>query len=387
MPLLQRRFEQLNACVIMPTYNNAKTVARVVDSVLAYTQNLIVVNDGATDGTSEILSRYPGIAVLAHPQNRGKGKALQTGISHATQLGYDYAITIDSDGQHFAEDLAVFLDEIAQNGPALLIGSRDMKGETVPKKSSFGNRFSNFWFWVETGITLSDTQSGYRLYPLKSLPGRYFTTKFEFEIEIIVRAAWKGIPVKNVPVGVLYDPEERVSHFRPFRDFTRISILNTVLVALALLFYLPRLLFWRFKKKGLKKFLTQDLFATSDSRAKKATSVALGVFIGLSPFWGFHTALVIFLAVIFRLNKSIAFVFSNVSLPPFIPFIIYGSLLTGGIFFGEPLSIAFSDGLSISDVGRHIAQYFVGSLTLATVMATVSGILAYAILGQFRTRK
>lgn len=387
MPLLQRRFEQVNACVIMPTYNNAKTLSRVVESVLAHTSRLIVVNDGATDQTPEILKAFSDITVIAHTANQGKGMALRTGLRHAMAKGYEYAITIDSDGQHYAEDLVVFLDEIVQNGPALLIGSRNMKGETVPKKSSFGNRFSNFWFWVETGISLTDTQSGYRLYPLSAIPTRYFTTKFEFEIEVIVRSAWKGIPVKNVPVGVLYDPDERVSHFRPFRDFARISVLNTVLVALALAFYLPRMLFWRFKKKGLKKFLTEDLFSTTDSVQKKASSVALGVFVGLSPFWGFHTALVLFLAVVLRLNKGIAFVFSNVSLPPFIPFIIYASLLTGGLFFTDSAPIAFSGSLTASDLGRHIAQYFVGSLTLAAVLAIISGLFAYVLLLVLRIKK
>ena len=98
-----------------------------------------------------------------------------------------------------------------------------MTQEGVPKKSSFGNKFSNFWFWFETGIKLEDTQSGYRLYPLKTIPKNYFTRKFEFEIEVIVRSAWNGVAVKNVPIKVLYDPSERVSHFRPFKDFTRIE--------------------------------------------------------------------------------------------------------------------------------------------------------------------
>src|SRR5690606_1887547 len=142
------------------------------------------------------------------------------------QAGYEYAITIDSDGQHFPDDIPVFLEVLEKENGTLLIGSRNMMQEGVPKKSSFGNRFSNFWFWFETGIKLEDTQSGYRAYPLHKIPLKYFTRKFEFEIEVIVRAAWKGTRVKNVPVKVLYDMNERVSHFRPFKDFTRISILN-----------------------------------------------------------------------------------------------------------------------------------------------------------------
>ena len=116
-----------------------------------------------------------------------------------------------------------------------------MAQEGVPKKSSFGNKFSNFWFWVETGIWLEDTQSGFRLYPLSYLKEmKFYTKKFEFEIEVIVRAAWQGTSVKNIPIKVKYDETERVSHFRPFKDFTRISIFNTILVLITIFYIMPR---------------------------------------------------------------------------------------------------------------------------------------------------
>ncbi len=143
-----------------------------------------------------------------------------------------------------------------------------MTQENVPKKSSFGNKFSNFWFWFETGTKLEDTQSGYRLYPLQKIPKNYFTNKFEFEIEVIVRTAWKGIAVKNIPIQVLYDPTERVSHFRPFRDFTRISILNTILVAIAIFYIKPIRFFLSLKKKGIKKFVLENILHHDDSNLK-----------------------------------------------------------------------------------------------------------------------
>src|SRR5690606_40377372 len=111
------------------------------------------------------------------------------------------------------------------------------------------------WFWFETGIKPADTQSGYRLYPLDRIPKKLYTNKFELEIEVIVRSAWKDIVVKNVPIKILYDPTERVSHFRPFKDFTRISILNTFLVLISLLYIFPRNAFRSFKKKRLRIFL------------------------------------------------------------------------------------------------------------------------------------
>ncbi len=237
-------------CVIIPTYNNHRTLANVISGVLKYTDAVIVVNDGSTDGTAGILQQFPALTVLEHPRNQGKGAALRTGFEKAREAGYDFAITIDSDGQHFPDDIPVFIEKLeASDGNILLIGERNMAQEGVPRKSSFGNKFSNFWFWFETGITLADTQSGFRLYPLSQMPKHYFTPKFEFEIESIVRAAWKGIKVENVPVRVHYELKDRVSHFRPFRDFTRISILNTVLVVITLLYIKPRDFFRSLKKK------------------------------------------------------------------------------------------------------------------------------------------
>ncbi|MGJ1506841.1 glycosyltransferase family 2 protein [Sphingobacterium siyangense] len=239
-------------CVLIPTYNNAKTLKRVLDGVLAYTTQVIVVNDGSTDATAEILANYPSITVLHLEKNSGKGKALRIGFDTARKQGFQYAITIDSDGQHFPDDIPTFIDALNQSdGNILLIGERQMGQAGIPKKSSFGNKFSNFWFWFETGIKLADTQSGYRLYPLDRIPKKLYTNKFELEIEVIVRSAWKDIVVKNVPIKILYDPTERVSHFRPFKDFTRISILNTFLVLISLLYIFPRNAFRSFKKKKL----------------------------------------------------------------------------------------------------------------------------------------
>lgn len=375
-------------CVIIPTYNNAKTLKRVVDGVLNYTNHIFIVNDGSTDETADILENYKQLYILNVPQNKGKGNALQIGFKKALSLNYDYALTIDSDGQHYPTDIPVFLEELnATTEPILLIGSRNMTHESVPKKSSFGNRFSNFWFQFETGIKLTDTQSGYRLYPLKHLPKRFFTNKFEFEIEVIVRTAWKNISVKNVPIQVLYDPNERVSHFRPFRDFTRISILNTVLVSITLLYIKPRNILLKFKKKSFKTFLKEDILQTNASNEVKALSLALGVFIGIVPVWGFQTFLSIFLAAIFKLNKTISFVGSNISIPPFIPFIVIASLKVGSFFVGESGEILIDfDNISFHSIKNHLLQYIVGSTILATFMSLLLGLICYVILN-FYNRK
>jgi glycosyltransferase involved in cell wall biosynthesis len=381
------KINSLKVCVIVPTYNNEKTLKRVLDSVLQFTSNIIIVNDGSTDTTSEILAAYSQLVQIHHTKNSGKGIALRNGFKKAIELDYHYAITIDSDGQHFASDIPNFIEAIEKDPNALLIGSRNMTHDDVPKKSSFGNKFSNFWFWFETTIRLEDTQSGYRLYPLQLIPKNYFTNKFEFEIEVIVRSAWKGIPVKNIPIQVLYDPTERVSHFRPFKDFTRISILNIVLVLITLFYIKPRDFFFSFKRKGIKRFFLENILHSEDSNAKKALSIALGVFIGISPFWGFQTLLVLVLAVVLRLNKVIAFAFSNVSFPPFIPFIIYGSLKVGSYFVPSNSNLLFDKSITLAAIQNHLQQYLIGSFVLATICAVFFGSFAYLLLLFFTTFK
>ncbi|MDF2933605.1 MAG: B-glycosyltransferase [Chryseobacterium sp.] len=379
---VQNAIYERKICILIPTYNNEKTLRRVIDGVLEYTKNIIVINDGSTDSTSEILKIYSQISTINLPQNKGKGNGLKIGFRKAKELGYHHAITIDSDGQHYPDDIPVFVEALLnENEDVLLIGNRNMSQDGIPKKSSFGNRFSNFWFWFETGIKLEDTQSGYRLYPLHKIPKKYFTPKFEFEIEIIVRTAWRHIPVKNVPIKVLYDPAERVSHFRPFKDFTRISILNTILVFITLVYIIPRNFINNFKKKSFKRFIKEDVLESDGSNRTKAFSIALGVFIGLSPFWGFHTLLVISLSVLFKLNKVLAFVASNISLPPFIPFIIAASLFLGAPFVSGDSNI-MSQELNFDLVKNNLLQYLIGSLILATTMSFISGIAAFLFLNK-----
>lgn len=379
----KQQLDHLQCCVIIPTYNNHKTLKRVIEGVLSYTDAVIVVNDGATDTTATILQSYPQLTQLHLPKNKGKGNALQVGFKKAVELGYQYAITIDSDGQHFPSDIPVFIETLAasEEKNLLLIGARNMTQEGVPKKSSFGNKFSNFWFWFETGISLEDTQSGFRLYPIQELKKRkFYTQKFEFEIEVIVKAAWNGTMVKNVPVNVLYDETERVSHFRPFKDFTRISILNTWFVLVTFLYIKPRDLYRKYRKKGLKRFVIEDLLGHDDSPKKKALSIALGVFIGLSPFWGFHTIIVIFLAIFLNLNKAIAFAFSNVSLPPFIPFVLYASSKMGQFVLGIEYSYTMEEMTENFEVVKHLKTYIVGSFSLAISASIVLGVVGYFIL-------
>ena len=384
-PIFQSRFDALQCCVVIPTYNNEKSLASVIQDVLVYTNNIIIVNDGSIDDTVNILSQFSQLTIFNSPINQGKGTALKKGFELAVKAGYKYTITIDSDGQHYADDLDVFLTELEKKGKndreLLLVGDRNMVQDGIPMKSSTGNKFSNFWYMVVTGNQLHDTQSGYRLYPLEIV--NYiplYTRKFEFEIEVIVKAVWRKVEVKNIPIKVLYqEGADRVSHFRPFEDIVRIVFLYMWFVLVSFLYIHPRNKYQDFKDKGFKKFWNEDVLKSQEPAHKKAAAIALGVFVGISPFWGLHTLLVFVLAASFKLNKVIAFLFSNISIPPLIPIIIYGSYQAGSVLTGN----GFNWGLSLSDfdssteIFNGLWQYIIGSMALAAFVSLVLWIVFY----------
>lgn len=228
-------------CVVIPTYNNGTTIGSVVCNALKECDDLIVVNDGSTDNTATILKTFGSITVIDYPHNRGKGHALKCGFAEARRQGFSYAITLDGDGQHYPSDIAAFLKANQDHPGALILGSRRLDGVDRSRGSNFANSFSNFWFFLQTGIKAPDTQTGFRLYPLKHLHGlSILTSRYEAELELIVLAAWHGVELESIPINVYYPPrEERVSHFRPKADFLRITVLNCVLSALAVAYGLP----------------------------------------------------------------------------------------------------------------------------------------------------
>lgn len=242
-------FDEERTCVIVPTYNNEGTIVDVLQRIRAYTRNIIVVNDGSTPETLAVIhAAFPAEErpeIVDYSPNRGKGYALMQGFRRALEMGYRYAVSIDSDGQHYPEDIPAVMDCHLANKEALVVGSRNLTADNMPSKNTFANKFSNFWFHFQTGIRLEDTQSGFRLYPLERLNLHWpITPRYEAELELLVFSAWRGVPVTSVPVRVYYPPEgERVSHFRPFWDFFRITVLNSILTIAALLFFRPLLFF------------------------------------------------------------------------------------------------------------------------------------------------
>ena len=383
-------FKKSRVAVLVPTFNNEQTLAQVLISVLEYSQDVIVVNDGSTDSTTEILHQFPQVNLLSYSPNKGKGYALRKGFEQAEKLGYDYVISIDSDGQHFAEDLPKFLYALDEHPSAIIMGVRNMEQASIPGKSSFGHKFSNFWFWVETGIKMNDTQSGYRLYPIKLLSNtRFVTRKFEFEIEVMVRAIWNGVEMAEVPVQVFYaPPESRVSHFRPFQDFTRITFLNTFFVIIAFLYIKPRDLLLGKKKGKFWSNFKEQLFHPHQSDGRKAFSVGFGVFMGIIPIWGFQLISAIALAFLLRLNKTLVIIAANISIPPMIPIILFLSYLFGTMWMGDRAQhISFNDNITFDMLKNNSLQYVLGAITLAVLAGTIFGISTYLGLKFFRQTK
>ncbi|MEG1983127.1 MAG: DUF2062 domain-containing protein [Alistipes sp.] len=370
------RMQALQCAVLIPTHNNAGTIARVINGVRQYCHNVIVINDGSTDDTAAILDGVKEVVVIGYKRNRGKGYALRIGLREAAKRGFRYLLTIDADGQHYPDDIPLFVEVAEQQPDTLLIGARNLTAENMPSTNTFANKFSNFWYKIETGITLSDTQSGFRLYPLDKLKNmRFYTSRYEFEVEVIVRAAWQGVAVKNIPIRVYYPPrEERVSHFKPAKDFTRISILNTCLVTWALLFYYPfRFLKW-LRWSSIREFFSCHVIHAPESNRTMAASIAWGVGWGIMPVWGWQGVMAVISGHFLRLNKVVVFTATNVSIPPMIPVILFASYVVGGWMLGRPLLLSFSD-ISPEALAGSLAQYLVGSVALAMVC----GMLSYGI--------
>ena len=369
-------------CVIIPCFNHATTIAAVAASAQKDFP-IIVVDDGST----QQLPALPGCDLVRLGKNSGKGAALRAGFRRAIEQGFTHAITMDSDGQHFAEDLSKFL-AIAQTQPdAFVVGVRDLVAAGCPKHRQRSNAVSSFWFRVETGVRLRDTQCGFRCYPLalverlKIRSGRY-----AFELEFMVRAAWLGTTIVAVPVKCVYIDGIRNSHFRPVKDLAHITLMNIGLVLQS--WTVPKKLrvLWSLGKKESIWETVGDFFKEhAHEPGRIAVAVGLGLFCGIAPFWGVQMLVAATLAHWLNLNKATTLLASNISIPPCVPFLVYGSTELGHLLFtGKILKLSFQEirGHSVEFIG----QYIVGSLALGLIAGVVGMIITYGAAKLWRRK-
>jgi len=376
----------VKACVVVPTYNNRETIGRVVEGIRAITPDVIVVDDGSTDGTADALAAVNGLTVVTHDRNLGKGAALRSGFLAAAQRGFTHAVTMDGDGQHTARDLPRFLEAVRDNPNAIVIGDRGLSGGGR-RLMSRGLRFnSNFWVWAETGRWVRDTQSGFRAYPLSATLGITLrTAKYDFEIETLVKEMWTGVPVVEIPITVSYGPGSK-SHFRPLRDFARVARLNALLMVERLT--LPASIrremhlsaygdksLWR----RLYDILRGAVLQESTTPGRLGACVGLGVTFGILPIWGFQMAAAVVTAHALRLSKPIVVAASNISIPAFIPAILYASVVTGKFVLSHAPDPSVEAGLlNPVSVWYYAWEYLVGSIVFAAAAGIVAGVVSYA---------
>jgi len=210
---------RLKHIVIVPTYNNPKTIKNVVQDLQQHKYVVIVVDDGSDIPIKDSfnLSEEKNLYFVRHNTNQGKGAAIISGLHKAKELGFEYAGSIDGDGQHLASQMYKLLDDY-KNG-SIRIGARNFDLLHVPKGSKFGRWFSNFWACWDTGYTITDSLSGYRIYPISVLNLPIKTKRFDWEMEVLVRHADAGGLIDEVFIECYYPTaEERVSHFKKFGD-------------------------------------------------------------------------------------------------------------------------------------------------------------------------
>jgi uncharacterized protein (DUF2062 family) len=371
-------------CVVIPCFNHAGSVARVAASALEHCP-VIVVDDGSTSA----LPPLPGCRVMRLEKNSGKGAALRAGLLAAEAEGFTHAITIDADGQHRAEDLPKFLAAATETPRALIVGVRDFYRAGAPAGRRRSNAVSTFWFRVETGVRLGDTQCGFRCYPLaltRRLQIR--SERYAYELEMMVRSSWAGMLIIAVPITCSYEPQHlRQSHFRPVLDLAHITIMNIGLVLQSWIMPLALRRAWSFGERNSARRIARDFFSEhAQEPVRLAGAVGLGLFCGIAPMWGYQMLVAATLAHFLRLNKAIALVASNISIPPLAPFILYASLELGHwLFTGHGLDFSAQQ-ITRAKVFQYLGQWCIGSITLGALVAGFGTMTTYSLARLIRHR-
>lgn len=377
--------EQLRVLLVIPLYNHGDTVRKVTKRAIATGYPVLVVDDGSSDNGLERIADL-ACETLQLPVNQGKGEAIKAGARFAAERGFDAMLTLDADGQHDAAEAHTLIAKAEQGPwPMLVIGARQMVQETVPGSSHFGKKFSNFWVRLESGHELDDTQSGMRLYPVRELLRlKLGRSRYDFEIEVLVKLLWGGVPAESVDIAVHYPPAgERISHFDKFKDNVRLSLLHAALVTRRLL-PIPHHRLMSCDTKEVKKKLVIGnpvktlgrLCRESSSPFWLAVAVWFGIFLGALPLLACHTVVIIYVAYRLHLNKIAAVAASQFCMPPVVPalcieagyFMRTGTLLTD-----------LSWERWLLEVHQRLWEWFLGSLLVGPVLGLIGALMMYVL--------
>lgn len=373
--------ERIWCCV--PVYNNRDTVNGVVTQCRALLRRVVVVDDGSTDADVKSLLSGLDVVVITHAKNLGKGEAIRTASRHIEEHGGTYMITVDADGQHDPRDLERFFPLLQGDDTRLVIGCRDFNTENVPASSRFGRKFANFWLKAETGRTIDDCQSGFRAYPVRSLNRlRFRGSRYDFEAEVLAKAAWAGLELATTPISVRYPkPEERVSSFKPVIDNLRLTRIHSMLVGRRLL-PLPHkrlvaggqkldLSLLRHPGKVLRILLQEN--ATPEGLA---LSGAIGVFLAVLPILFAHSIVILYVSLRLNLNKVVALNVQHIAMPPLVPALCIevGYYMRHGRWLTD-LSFA----TVFAQFSARLYEWFLGSLVIGPLIAVLVGALIYVI--------
>lgn len=373
-------FSRSRVLVAVPVYNHGATLRWVVERTLAQHSQVVVVDDGSTDGGADTLDGLP-VGVLRHEKNLGKGAAILTAAAEGVRRGMTHLITLDADGQHDPADLPAFFAGLQKKPGALLVGKRDFEGTHVPGASKFGRKFSNFWLRVQTGVDLGDTQSGFRAYPLAVFERLTLRDRrYSFEVEVLVKASWAGVELVDVPISVYYAPgKARISHFNLLLDNGRLSVLNTRLTLRAMLPW-PHRAVADDPARGVSVLRPlrslRALLTENSSPQQLAAAGALGVFLGALPLIACQTVVIVMVACYLRLNRVTALTTAQLCFPPVVPALC----IEAGYFVrhGRWLTEASLDTLGRQGLER-IYEWLVGAFLVGPPLALAVGAAIYGL--------
>jgi len=374
---------QMVPVILAPTFDNSTTLAGVLRRIEQLGIPVIVINDGSTDQTPAILEGFPSVSVLTHPVNLGKAAALKTGFQAAARMGFTHALTIDTDGQHDPEQIPRLLELAGESPAALVLGTRDVQIDGYPRRNRLGRTISNALVWLESGLSVTDSQCGLRVYPLELVARTAcHASRYGYETEILTRAAWIGASVVEVKVNCRYaDLDGLVSHFHPLGDSLRAVPMHV------------RLLFrgasrWpgRLASAFHPVAAWRHLRTTPKARNEFAGGLAVGVFISCLPLYGVQGILSFLAARVLRLNPLSAVAGSQLSMPPLSAVLIAASITAGHLMLHGSwpdaafLRAAHTSLWSLAALRIFLADWIIGGMLVGAALSLATYLVVRATL-------